>query len=52
MNGKLSGNVFRVNNGMRKGKLPIATCSSYREDLLEKPKSFEAFPETTIQIET
>ncbi len=51
-NGKFKGKVFRVNRGMMKGKLPIKICRSFRDDLTEKPKSRDAFPDRSIEIET
>ena len=48
-NGKFKGKTFIVKKGMIRGKLPIRTCKSFLEDLLEKPKIREAFPERKMQ---
>jgi len=50
--GKFSGKVFKVNRGIKKGKLPIKICRSLRDALLDNAKSLEVFPDRTMQTET
>jgi hypothetical protein len=51
-NGKFNGKLFKVNRGIRKGKLPIITCNNLREALLEKPNRVDAFPQKTMHAKT